>query len=242
MILMPADRFMPATTPAFGVPKVALVMARLVVDGADHGSRFFIVPLCDARAMHPGVKSIRLPRRSGTSPLDFAMTMFDHVFLPDTALLGSSAGSAADSRAAWWDEVWRIPYGSMTVAGPCVVGLKHVAYIGARYSLDRHVLAHGTEPVPIITFPTQQWAVLHALASAYVLDAWYRSVIPLMTDDSVEHAVKHGMAVVVKATACRQVIDCTREMAERCGAQGTFDNNFMARFEVRRLHPRTHAR
>ncbi|KIP07465.1 hypothetical protein PHLGIDRAFT_415065 [Phlebiopsis gigantea 11061_1 CR5-6] len=227
-----AAKFMPATTPAFGVPKVALVMARLVIDGEDLGSRFFIVPLCDARVMCPGVKSIRLPRRSGTSPLDFSMTMFDHVFLPDNALLGSSVEASAGSRAIWWDEVWRIPYGSMTVAGPCIIGLKHVAYIGAQYSLNRRILAHGAEPMPIITFPTQQWAVLHALASAYVLDAWYRSVIPIMTDDKVDHAVKHGMAVVVKATACRQVIQCTREMAERCGAQGTFDNNFMARFEA----------
>ncbi len=38
-------RFMPASTPAFGIPKVALVMARLMDKGEDLGCRYFIVPI-----------------------------------------------------------------------------------------------------------------------------------------------------------------------------------------------------
>jgi acyl-CoA oxidase len=226
---------MPATTPAFGVPKVAVVVARLIVDGEDRGSRSFIVPICTATAMHPGVTSIRLPRRSGTSPLDFSLTQFDHVRLPPSALLGSSLDVPKEPRSAWWDEVWRIPYGSMVVTAPCLTGLKHVAYIGAQYSLHRHVTGQRPAPVPIITFPTQQWAILHAVAAATVLDVWYREVIKLMTDGNVENRVKHGMAVVVKTTVCRQAVGCAQRVGERCGAQGTFVNNFMAQFEVRCL-------
>ncbi|TFY75970.1 hypothetical protein EWM64_g8039, partial [Hericium alpestre] len=74
-----AAKYMPATTPLFGVPKIAVVMARLIVDGTDRGSRFFLVPICTATEMHPGVTSLRLPRRSGTSPLDFSMTLFHNV-------------------------------------------------------------------------------------------------------------------------------------------------------------------
>ncbi|EJF60331.1 acyl-CoA dehydrogenase NM domain-like protein [Dichomitus squalens LYAD-421 SS1] len=171
-----ATKFMPATTPAFGIPKVAVVMARLIVDGEDRGSRFFLVPICTAKEMYPGVTSTRLPRRSGTSPLDFSMTSFNHVFLPASALLGGSLDAPTDARSAWWDEVWRIPYGSMAVAAPLMQGLKHVAYIGGQYSLRRHVRVHGPTPVPIMTFPTQQLAVLYAVAAGTILDVWYRSI------------------------------------------------------------------
>ncbi|KAG6376815.1 hypothetical protein JVT61DRAFT_1841 [Boletus reticuloceps] len=42
---------MPASTPSFGVAKVALVMAWLRVNGEDHGPRFFVVPVCNEREM-----------------------------------------------------------------------------------------------------------------------------------------------------------------------------------------------
>ncbi|EEB86780.1 hypothetical protein MPER_16134, partial [Moniliophthora perniciosa FA553] len=57
-----ATKFMPASTPAFGIPKVALVMARMIVDGQDRGSRFFIVPICDEREMYRGKRG---GKRSG---------------------------------------------------------------------------------------------------------------------------------------------------------------------------------
>lgn len=111
---------MPATTPLFGIPKVACVAARLMVDGQDRGCRFFLVPICTETGMCPGVTSIRLPRRSGTSPLDFAMTVFDNVELPLTALLDTTMDAPVDPRSGWWQQVWRIPLGSAAVSAPCL--------------------------------------------------------------------------------------------------------------------------
>ena len=73
------------------------------------------------------------------------------------------------------------------------------AYIGGKYSLRRHVAPHG-EKIPIFTFPTQQWSVLHAVAAAQVLEAWYREVAPIYADPKATHSIKHGLAVLVKAT------------------------------------------
>ena len=42
---------MPPTLPLGGVPRVGIVMARLIVSGADHGIRPFIVPLNDGKQM-----------------------------------------------------------------------------------------------------------------------------------------------------------------------------------------------
>ena len=141
---------MSASNPTFGLNKIALVMARLIVKGEDRGIRPFIVRICNTREPYPGIISIRQPLRSGASPLDYSMTRFQNVRLPPTALLGDTLESPTDARAAWWDTLWRIPIDSFAVSGPCVSGLKHVAYIGGKYSLHHHVTPHG-EKVPIFT-------------------------------------------------------------------------------------------
>ncbi|KAH8986458.1 hypothetical protein EDB92DRAFT_1879168 [Lactarius akahatsu] len=201
-----ATKIMPSSNPTFGMNKIALVMARLIIKGEDRGIRHFIVPLCNTREHFPGILSIRLPLRSGASPLDYSMTRFNKVKLPATALISDTYEVPKDARAAWWDTLWRIPIGSFAVSGPC--------------------------KIPIFTFPTQQWSVLHTVASARVLDAWYRDVAPVFSDPKAAHSIKHGLAVMVKATVIRQSMVCAHEMAERCGAQGTFDTNFIARHKV----------
>ncbi|KIJ62260.1 hypothetical protein HYDPIDRAFT_30524 [Hydnomerulius pinastri MD-312] len=229
-----ACKFMPASTPAFGIPKVALVMARLMVDGEDRGSRFFIVPICNDREMFEGVESTRLGSRPGTSPLDFSITRFNHVFVPYTAMVSSSLGDYSIPNSpleAWWDEVWRIPLGTMAVTAPWISSIKAAAFIAGRYSMHRSLTGKGVEPTPIISFRTQQWPIAHATAVGLVMSNWYPIAAKQTTDKSLDHRVRHGLAVIVKTTACRHFQRCVPEVAERCGAQGTFEHNYMARIE-----------
>ncbi|KAJ7611284.1 hypothetical protein FB45DRAFT_1037616 [Roridomyces roridus] len=51
-----AAKFMPPTTPS-GIPCVAVVFARLIVNGVDKGIKPILVPLHDGREMYPGVTS-----------------------------------------------------------------------------------------------------------------------------------------------------------------------------------------
>ncbi|KAI0702044.1 hypothetical protein C8T65DRAFT_579364 [Cerioporus squamosus] len=227
-----ASKWMPATTPSFGIPKVAVVMARLLVSGEDRGCRFFLVPICNKYQMYRGVRSTRLPARSGTSPLDFSITTFDHVLLPITALLGDSLAAPKNPLQAWWSEVWRIPIGTGAVAGPLVQALKHTAYIGCSYSLHRHIVGKTPAPVPLISFWTQRWAMVQALAVARVLDVWYPTVVKQSVDTALEPSVRHAYSVIAKAGVARLFQTCMREVIERCGAQGTFEHNFMARMET----------
>jgi acyl-CoA oxidase len=227
---------MPASTPSFGIPKVALVMARLIVDGEDHGCRFFVVPICNEREMFLGVESIRLPPRSGTAPLDFSITRFDHVHLPFTALVASDIldfSPPARPLEAWWNEIWRIPLGTMAVPAPWISAIKAVAYIGGRYSMHRCLLGKsGDEPVPILTFRTQQWPIAHATAVGMVMASWFPKVVQEAMERTPDHRVRHAMSVILKTTVCRHFQRCAPEVAERCGAQGTFEHNYMARIEV----------
>jgi len=100
---------MPASSPRFGISKIALTMARLIVNNEDRRIRFFIVPLCDEHQMYQGVESISLPRRSGTQPFDWSLTRFNDVHLPPTALVGSDIRKdtlvPVDRHQAWWNEV-----------------------------------------------------------------------------------------------------------------------------------------
>ncbi|GLB41016.1 putative acyl-CoA dehydrogenase NM domain-like protein [Lyophyllum shimeji] len=229
-----AAKFMPASTPSFGIPKVALVMARLIVDGQDRGSRFFVTPICNEREMYRGVRSVRLPPRSGTGPLDFAITTFDHVHLPPTALVASDIldyATPSQPLEAWWDEIWRIQLGTMAVPAPWISAIKAIAFIGGRYSMHRCLLGKRSEPVPILSFRTQQWPVVHATAVAMVMANWYPLVIRQAMKRTTDHRVRHAMSVIAKTTVCRHFQRCAPEVAERCGAQGTFEHNYFARIE-----------
>ncbi|RDX54761.1 hypothetical protein OH76DRAFT_1398153 [Lentinus brumalis] len=226
-----ASKWMPATTPSFGIPKVALVMARLIVSGEDRGCRFFIVPICNKFQMYRGVHSTRLPTRSGTAPLDFSITTFDHVLLPITALLGDSLAAPKNPLQAWWGEVWRIPIGTGAVPGPLVQALKHAAYIGSSYSLHRHIVGKTPTPVSLMSFWTQRWAMVQAVAVARVLDVWYPTVVKQSVDMALEPGVRHAYSVITKASIAQLFQTCMGEVMVRCGAQGTFEHNFMARMK-----------
>ncbi|KAJ3927241.1 MAG: acyl-CoA oxidase [Lentinula lateritia] len=228
-----ATKFMPASTPSFGIPKVALVNAKLIVDGQDRGARFFIVPICNEHEMYRGVISTRLPTRSGTNPLDFSITQFNNVQLPPTALVASDITDFAPPKRpleAWWDEVWRIQLGTMAVPAPWINALKATAFIGGRYSMHRSIIGKVSN-TPIISFRTQQWPVLNATAVAMVMDNWFPRSIKFAMTDTTDDRVRHAMSVIVKATVCRHFQRCVPEMAERCGAQGTFEHNYMAKIE-----------
>ena len=226
---------MPASTPSFGIAKVALVMARLIVAGEDRGPRFFIVPVCNEREMFRGVESIRLGPRPGTAPLDFSITSFDHVLVPHAALVASDLQDYSLPKfplKAWWKEVWRIPIGTMTIVAFTIPALKAIAFISGKYSMHRSLTGKGPKPIRIISFRTQQWPILHAVAVSLVLENWYAVTTRRVTDTSLNPHVRHGLAVIVKTTVARHVQRCVSEVAERCGAQGDFEHNFMARFEV----------
>ncbi|KAF9269856.1 acyl-CoA oxidase [Marasmius fiardii PR-910] len=229
-----ATKFMPASTPAFGIPKVALVMARMIVDGQDRGSRFFIVPVCNEHEMYRGVVSSRLPTRSGTNPLDFSLTRFNNVHLPPTALVTSDITDLSVPERpleAWWNEIWRIQLGTLAVPAPWISAMKAAAYIGGKYSMHRSIIGTRNQPTAIIAFRTQQWPILNATAVSMIMDNWYPRAVRYAMEGTTDHRVRHAMSVIVKATICRHFQRTVPEIAERCGAQGTFEHNYMARIE-----------
>ena len=75
-------------------------------------------------------------------------------------------------------------------------------------------------PVPLMSFWTQRWAMVQAVAVARVLDVWYPTVVKQSVDMSLASGLRHAYSVITKASVARLLQTCMREVIERCGAQG----------------------
>ncbi|KAJ3557101.1 hypothetical protein NM688_g1654 [Phlebia brevispora] len=132
-----AAKFMPPTVPA-GLPTVGIIWAKLLVHGEDHGARGFIVPLNDGKKMCSGVTSRLLPERGGPTPVNHAITYFNNVRVPFSALLGT-LDKPTNARVALSHSIWRVACGTMAFGYLTLSMMKALAAIGTMYSLRRHV-------------------------------------------------------------------------------------------------------
>ncbi|KAL3459675.1 acyl-CoA dehydrogenase/oxidase [Aspergillus heterothallicus] len=120
-----AAKSMSVATPISGLEKVAIVFARLQIDGENHGIRGFIVTPNDVKRMTPGITARLLPNRAGAHYLDHAITTFNHVYLPKESLLGEITPTRPRS-----DEQ-EDPHRDTL----CIPALKAGPWIAARYAM-----------------------------------------------------------------------------------------------------------
>ncbi|KAJ7485009.1 hypothetical protein B0H11DRAFT_1148270 [Mycena galericulata] len=219
-----AAKHMPPTGPFGGMPRVAVVIARLIVSGEDRGVRPFVVPLGNGKEMCKGVSAKILPGRAGSKPVDHALTYFDHVYLPSTALLGKLE-KPKDLRSNFLRVIWRVAVGSLALSTLSIPALKAGVYVAGKYSLRRTVTGPDGSPMPIISFRTQQLPILHTLAQTQVLEAFAATAIEWFTRDGLDMTVKHGIAASLKAVMLQHVQTSLYQLAERCGAQGLYEHN-----------------
>lgn len=226
---------MPPTTPHPRVAKFAVVFARVLEANIDCGIHPFLIKTSEAGHMCPGVSSVLLPSRSGTCPLDYAITSFDDIKLPFHAFLGSTLTPTHDHHATLKRYIGRIAIGQITIAMMALTGLNIASYLGAVYSLRRQVRSPKGLLNPIIQFRTQQLPVLYSIAIARVLSAWADEVSQALQGSQGDDTALQGQAVVFKNTVLRLAIPSLRNVGERLGTQGTFGHNFISQFEVRNL-------
>ncbi|KAJ7612100.1 acyl-CoA dehydrogenase NM domain-like protein [Roridomyces roridus] len=231
-----AAKFMPASIPAGGLPRIAVVMARLLVQERDAGIRPFVVPLNDGQVMYEGVSCRVLPDRSGTRPVGHAITSFNHVRLPSTALVGD-LGSPLSLRIEFLTSIWRLGIGSATMAGLCVPALRVGAYIAGKYAKRRTVSNSQGQFVPILSFRTTSLPILHAFAQAAVLEALFKEIRPYFasTEDLDLSTVlnsRNGLAAVFKTLAIRHFRESIVTLTDRLGAQGLFIENQLVSVEL----------
>ncbi|KAF8575833.1 acyl-CoA dehydrogenase NM domain-like protein [Ramaria rubella] len=212
------------TKPIPGFPRVAVVMARLMVKNCDYGVHGFIVDLNDGKAMAPGITSRILPPRAGAGTLDHALTTFKHVRLPRSALLGSM-DKPESMRTQFMRTIDRVAVGSLSISLATIPGLRLASYVAGMYSLRRTVGQPDGTRQPIISFRTQQRPVLLALAQTYCLEAFGLEAIRMFGDPSLDIRVRDAVAACFKSVGMYS-------LAERSGAQGLFEFNHIIELQL----------
>ncbi|KAL2830464.1 hypothetical protein BDW59DRAFT_17850 [Aspergillus cavernicola] len=226
-----AAKCMPPTTPRCGIPAVAVVIARLVVDGEDRGVRPFLVPLGDGREMCKGVMAKALPPRPGAHPIDHALTLFDRVQLPSSALLGSFEKPTSE-RDQFFSTIQRVAAGTLFLSATSIPGLKLAVYNASRFSFRRIVAGHDGKPMPVIKFRTQHLPILHAIAQYQVLEAFLVEAATTFRNRKVDPRVRHAVATVFKAAAVQHVHKSIKTINEGCGWHGYFEHNQILQNEL----------
>ncbi|KAH8898182.1 acyl-CoA dehydrogenase NM domain-like protein [Thozetella sp. PMI_491] len=224
-----AAKAMPPSTPWGEIPRVAVVFARLIVEGIDRGIKPFLVRLCEADQMCPGVTSRALPTRVGARPLDHAITSFNHVRLEPSALLGT-VKEARDPRREFLSQIWRVSVGTLTISLSNVAMLRNCAYIAWKFSQDRLVSkdSAGGGQISTLQFSTQFRPILAAAVQAAVFDAYGTETASLFRDQTLGFEVRHALATIFKATIIEAAQPIVGELADRCGWRGLFAFNQIA--------------
>jgi acyl-CoA oxidase len=216
-----AAKTMPCTTPLSGTACVAVVFARLILAGGeDAGVRPFVVHMRgEGGKMAPGITSRLLPSRPGARPVDNAVTTFNHVHLPQGALLGT-LDSPQNKRDGFLANIQRVTVGNLAVAMPNAPVLRIAAMITGRYSLIRTV----DDGKPIITFGTQHGPILRALAHAAVFEAWGRESAEAFCA-APDLQTQSAIGAMYKATVFEFTEPALLELEDRCGWQGLYTYN-----------------
>ncbi|KAJ5158873.1 Acyl-CoA dehydrogenase/oxidase [Penicillium coprophilum] len=225
------SKIMPPSFPLKGFPRVAMVFAQLVVSGENRGIRPFITWLNDGNEMFEGVTSKLLPRRAASKPLDHAITSFNHVRLPHSALLGT-LDKPKDMRKHFLSTIWRIAVGTLGLTLTMVPVMKRCVYVAGKYSQRRHILGPDQKPKPIISFRTQHAPILHGLAQIFVFEAYAQKSIQHFQDPNLTDPVQHAVAASLKVVLSKACQTCLFNLSERCGAQGLTSELLLNRYKM----------
>ncbi|CAK5262914.1 unnamed protein product [Mycena citricolor] len=209
-----AAKFMPPTAP-FGIPCVAIVMARLIKNEVNLGIKPFLVPLHDGQTMKPGVHIKQVPLSTLFRVSHPAKDCFPTRDPPDAIT------DPTQRRIDFLLSLWRVAVGSLALSATSIPILAHSACLVAAYSSRRVV----NESSSILRFPTQHRPILTALAQSFVLRAFYRAAVPVFRDAAVDFRVRHGMAACFKLVAMQFTQEGALSLSERCGARGLFGVN-----------------
>ncbi|KAJ7896835.1 acyl-CoA dehydrogenase NM domain-like protein [Mycena leptocephala] len=218
-----AAKFMPPTTPC-GIPCVAIVFARLIVDHTDRGIKPFLVHIHDGRTMCQGIVSRALSPRGGSHPVEHALTYFHKVRLSCTALLGNVTKSS-DVKRAFSHNIFRVVVGTLSMGAFALSSMRIATYVAGQYSMRRKVIDSSTgKSQAIIAFSTQKIPIFTAISQTIVMTAFCAKAYTLFT--STEDLLqKHFIAAVFKTTIVQHSISLLSVLGDRCGAQGLFAAN-----------------
>lgn len=233
------------------VPQSAVVLARLVTDGTDRGVFAFVVDLTDDEGLLPGIE-VSSPIGLGALPLDYVQVRFHQVRLPHAHWLADGARIAPDgtvhdpvgSVERRLQRTLRVGQGLWaTMPAVAAATSRQSAVQAVTYAQGRSTQGKLAPGVPLLTYRTQQRAVLGAMADAFALTCaaqgaralWEESRAAPADGSGAEMGFSPWSAVnqplaAYKAAAVRLAARVSAECQRRCGFSGHLDVNRLAAY------------
>ena len=224
----------------------ATVFAQLDAHGERQGVHAFLVPIRDAKGeMCHGVRAGDTGHKMGLNGVDNGRLWFDHVRVPESALLARFARMDAEGRYAsgianpsrrFFTMLGTLVGGRVSVAAASVTASKVALAIAIRYATARRPFGASDElGLPLLSYPTHGRRLLPRLATTYVLSfaadgLRRRFAEATRSKDEGDSAAPdtrelEAQAAALKALASAHAVETARACREACGGQGYLSVN-----------------
>ncbi|XP_004299412.1 PREDICTED: peroxisomal acyl-coenzyme A oxidase 1 [Fragaria vesca subsp. vesca] len=218
----------------------AVVFARLITDGQDHGVNGFIVQLrsLDDHLPLPGVTVGDIGMKFGSgayNSMDNGVLRFDHVRIPRDHMLMRVSQVTREGKVVQSNVPRQLLYGTMvfvrqTIVADASSALSRAVCIATRYSAVRRQFGSndGGVETQVIDYKTQQSRLFPLLASAYAfrfVGEWlkwlYTDVTQkLQANDFSTLPEAHACTAGLKSLTTSATADAIEECRKLCGGHG----------------------
>ncbi|KAK7262141.1 hypothetical protein RJT34_29702 [Clitoria ternatea] len=218
----------------------AVVYARLIADGQDHGVHGFIVQLrsLDDHLPLPGITVGDVGMKFGNgayNSMDNGVLRFDHVRIPRNQMLMRVSQVTREGKYVQSSVPRQLVYGTMvyvrqTIVSDASTALSRAVCIATRYSAVRRQFGsnNGGLETQVIDYKTQQARLFPLLASAYAfrfVGEWlkwlYMDVMKrLQANDFSTLPEAHACTAGLKSLTTSATADGIEECRKLCGGHG----------------------
>ncbi|KAH0972023.1 hypothetical protein GBA52_024179 [Prunus armeniaca] len=223
----------------------AVVYARLITDGQDHGVHGFIVQLrsLDDHLPLPGITVGDIGMKFGSgafNSLDNGFVRFDHVHIPRNQMLMRVSQVTREGKYVHSNVPRQLVYGAMVYVRQMIVvdasiALSRAVCIAARYSAVRrqfgsenHEISGTGVETQVIDYKTQQSRLFPLLASAYAfrfIGEWLKWLYTDLTqkleaNDFSTLPEAHACTAGLKSLTTSAAADGIEECRKLCGGHG----------------------
>lgn len=216
--------------------RLAVVFARLVVDGTDHGVHGVLVPLrAENGAVLPGIRIEDNAAKGGLNGIDNGRIWFDDVRVPRTALLdrfaaideqGVYESDIPDADRRFFTMIGTLVGGRISVGAASVSVAKSALTIAVRYAHRRRQFGPSAQTESLlIGYPTHQRRLIPRLATTFAYHFAFESLIDDFADGTADPREIEARAAGLKAFASWHTIETIQASREACGGQGFLAEN-----------------
>ena len=225
----------------------AVVFAKLITKGVDHGVHAFFVPVRDAATSEflPGIGGEDDGVKGGLNGIDNGRLHFTNVRIPRDNLLdhygqvaedGTYSSPIASPGRRFFTMLGTLVQGRVSLDGAAVVTSKLAMTIAIRYASERRQFAGGDgRETVLLDYQRHQRRLLSRLATTYAMSFAHEvfldrfdAVFSGAAGTDADREELETIAAALKPLSTWNALDILQEAREACGGQGFLAENRVA--------------